>query len=70
MGTAMFYLELVGTTDQRHLLRALQLFYGFIGNLRVELILDDTPQEVSLRLGRPTQPQPVGVAMVPLRPAA
>jgi hypothetical protein len=65
----MFIIELVGTTDQRHLLRALQLFYGFIGNLRVELILDDTPQ-VSVWMDRPKDPRVVGVTMVPLRPAA
>ncbi len=65
----MFYLELIGTTDQRYLLRGLQLFYGFIENLRVEVILDDTPP-VSVWMDRPKDPRVVGIKMVPLRPAA
>ncbi len=65
----MFYLELIGTTDQRYLLRGLQLFYGFIENLRVDVVLDDTPQ-VHVWMDRPKDPRVVGFKMVPLRPAA
>ena len=42
MGTAMFYLELHGTTDQRHILRALQVFYRFLDGMKIDLVLDDT----------------------------
>ena len=51
MGTAMFYLELVGTTDQRHRLRGLRDFLNVRGIFNVMLVLDDTGvSEVSLRL--------------------
>ena len=48
----MCNLELIGTTDQRHILQGLQRFYRFLDGLHIELILDDTLEgrEVSLRL--------------------
>lgn len=51
MGTAMFYLELHGTTDQRHILRGLRDLLNVRGILNVMLVLDDTGvSEVHLRL--------------------
>ncbi len=48
----MITLELVGTTEERHTLRGLQLIMGFLKNVHIVVTLDDTLEEREVTLSQ------------------